>query len=452
MSLSETVGKFIEKEELFSTDDKLLVGVSGGMDSMAMLDLLRKGHSDLTVAHVNFKLRGDDSDQDARLVEDYCSHHNISFELYEVSSVEVTDLKAGNLQEKARTLRYNWFQTLLEKHDCQYICIAHHREDVVETYFLHALRASGLQGMQSIQPKSGLIRRPLLSASQDSIRAYIQKHNIPYREDRSNNDEVYDRNFIRNNLIKTLKVRWPHLSNSIYNSARHLSQEYDLLSALMSQQLAPYITQHNDTIKLGPLAELTDLTSHLGTLLYHHLKTYAFNKDQVDDIVARRKTSGRRWYSPTHQISIKDDVIYIRPKEATEVMMTIEGPGAYAFPTGILELKIIDRRDLVQQADIEHMDLSYVKWPLMCRTWQPGDKMTPLGMSGRSKLVSDMLIDKKVHVLQKMDQLVLVDKEEQIIWLVQQRLSDSVKYDDQTERLLRLEWKPKKENDFLKNS
>ncbi len=442
MSLSKTVRKFIEKEELFSSDDKLLCGVSGGMDSMAMLHLLYSEGYDLVVGHVNYRLRGSDSDQDAQVVKDYCIEYDITFEQYILTDIEVSDLQESNLQEKARTIRYRWFEELLERYQCKYLCMAHHQEDVVETYFLHAIRASGLQGMQSIQPKSAWTRRPLLSSSKEQIRKYVDEHHIPYREDVSNSDIKYDRNFIRNDVMSILKERWPHLTKSIYDSASHLSEENKLLSDLVTHQLKPYISYDGDVLIIAPISQLYDITDHLGSLLFHYLRESGFNKAQVDDMLRRTNTSGRYWLSATHQISIKEDQLLQKPRENENVSVQIDGPGEYIFPKGKLELSTSAQLTSSNSALIEYMDLSKVKWPLTCRQWHEGDKMMPIGMDGHSKLLSDILIDKKVNVLLKIDQLVIVDADDHIIWLVHQRLSDRVRYDGKTESYLKLEWIP----------
>jgi len=442
MSLSQTVRKFIEKEELFSSDDLLLCGVSGGMDSMAMLDLLRSEGYHLIVAHVNYRLRGSHSDQDAQLVRDYCRKSDVLYKEYVVSDIEVADLQESNLQEKARTIRYRWFEELLRKHDYSYICLAHHQEDVVETYFLHALRASGLQGMQSIQPKSGFVRRPLLSCSKHLIEKYIEDQDISYRVDGSNSESKYDRNYIRNDIIQTLKERWPNLTNSIFASACHLSSEHRLLSDLVSNQLSTYITSSEDILRIGPISDLYKVSAHVNTLLFYQLRKNGFNKAQIEDMMRRIDTSGRIWLSDSHQISVKDDHILLKSREYNEVFKVMEGPGEYSFPKGKLQLSPSTQITQSRTSSIEIVDQSKIKWPLTCRRWCEGDKMMPIGMYGKSKLISDMLIDAKVSILQKRDQLVIIDSNDQIIWLVYQRLSDHVKYDKKTETYLKLEWVP----------
>ena len=392
------------------------------------------------VGHINYRLRGEDSDLDAQLVESYCKAQEIPFRSYVLTEQEVKDLKKGNLQEKARTLRYKWFRGLLDQEKCEYLCIAHHQDDVMETYLLHALRASGLRGMKSIQPKSAKIRRPLLFTTKEKIKEYVSQHALPYRTDGSNKDSTYDRNFLRNDVVNMLKERWPQTSKSIYTSARNLSKEHQLLTDLVDEQLRPFISWQDDIMSIGPLSRFVEVTTQVSTLLFYGIHEFGFNKGQIDDVILRKDTSGKTWFSSSYLMTIKDDHIMICPRTEADILVVMDEPGKYSFPKGQLNLSIVGDKKSDTTESIEYLDYSKVKWPLTCRIWEHGDHMIPLGMLGKKKLISDILIDRKVNVLEKMDQLVLLDVDKEIIWLINHRLSETVKYTNQSDRYLKLEW------------
>ena len=207
MSLSKQVVKFIEKENLFTKTDHLLVAVSGGVDSMVLLHILHNQGYTISVAHVNYKLRDIDSDYDYELVRNYCSDHSISFHYYPLSTSEKLSLKRGNLQEKARRIRHLWFNTLLKDNDCRYLCTAHHCNDQIETFIFNSIRGSGLTGLTSMRAIKDDIRRPLFAQLKSKIIEYAWDNKVPFRQDQSNLESTYDRNFIRNEILEKINEK-----------------------------------------------------------------------------------------------------------------------------------------------------------------------------------------------------------------------------------------------------
>ena len=440
MSLSDVVSKFIEKENLFSRSSTVLCAVSGGRDSMVMLDILRLLGYSLEVAHVNYKLRGTESDQDQELIQAYCRSNQIQLHILEITEDQKNDLERGNLQEKARQIRYDWLEELRHQHHMDVIALAHHQDDVSETFILHALRSSGTRGLRSIQAKNGSIVRPLYDISRSDITAYALSNQVPYRDDVSNLEEKYDRNFIRNKIIHLLEQRWPEANKSIATSAYHIGLDYQLLTELATNSINNFISTDQGFIKIGPLIALKEITDLPELMLFHVLRDYGCSIDMLKDVLRHRSSSGQVWHTATHSLTVTGQYLLIKSLDRSRVSKVLSAEGKYVFPKGIVNIVSVKEPSSKGLTSTEFIDAYKVKWPLTCRSWKAGDKITPLGMEGKSKKVSDILIDQKINILSKEDQLILHDANGKLIWVLGLKLSEHVKYDDQTTHYLRLDW------------
>lgn len=441
MSLSLAVHKFIEKEELFLDSSALLCAVSGGRDSMVMLDILRKLGYRIQVAHINYMLRGKDSIQDQALIVQYCREHNLTLHTKELTKTESKALDAGNLQEKARILRYTWFKELLSSSSSDVVCIAHHKGDVAETFLLHALRGSGINGLKSIQHTSNHIRRPLLCLHPAEIDQYASQFDIPFRHDASNFSNKYDRNYIRNETIKSLEERWPSAIDKISFAAANVSQELNLLSHLIDKEKTKWQSESSTETSIGPISELR-IQAHNRVLTYHLIKAHSFNYDMVDQMLSPHSSQGAVFYSETHTACIHNDHILIRSRsKKNDESYEIEGPKQIELRNGMLLISKTNQIVKDSNPTIEYIELDESRWPLTIRDWEGGDKIKPLGMNGKTKKVSDILIDQKASFFEKENQLVLLDNAQEIIWVIGRKLSESVRYTNETKEYLKLEYK-----------
>ena len=442
MSLPSDVRKFIQKEELFLDTATLLCAVSGGRDSMVMIDLLRTLGYKIEVAHINYMLRGDESIQDEALVAKYSAVHNLTLHTKALSSKEVEHLQEGNLQKKARDLRYTWFNDLISNSKIKHVCIGHHKGDVAETFLLHALRGAGSNGLRSIQHSAGYIRRPLLNSHPKDIEKYASDNNVIYRHDQSNFSDKYDRNFIRNHTINSLQKRWPSTIDKLADASANVSNELNLLNHFVNQEKLKWISKGGLETKLGPISHLSN-HKHSNTLSYHMINEFGFNHDTVVHMLSSTSTQGAIFYSESHIACIHDDHILIRKKfERSTDVITISSPQEVNHAVGSLNISKVDTLPAKKASHVEWIKLDSSKWPMTLRTWKEGDKIKPLGMGGKSKKVSDILIDQKASFFEKEDQLVLLDKSDEIIWLVGRKLSESVKYNSETKEYLKLEYIP----------
>ena len=441
MSLSNLVRKFIEKEELFGPSSTLLCGISGGPDSMAMLHLLHSLGYSVIVAHVNYLLRNAESDRDQQIVEEFCQNNRIPFYLYRLSSNEITDLKKGNLQEKARHIRYRFFNEVLRATNADFICTAHHMDDVAETFFLNLNRSSGMKGLISIQAKSDIIRRPLLGADREAILAYLDAQKIHYGTDSTNLESAYDRNYIRNELFPILLNRWPHAKHSVYKTTRILKDDLELLNYFVENEKERWIDDYEtNSITIGPLDQIFDLENGKN-LLFHMIREYGFNDDQINEISSAAQSTGKLFFSTTHQALINRNQLIVQPlEELKSEEITIEGPGSYQMDSFDIEVLAAEKPIMNPNPNTCSMDRTKVQWPLHIRKWKEGDKIQPLGMDGKHKLISDVLIDQKIDSFSKKNINVVVDKQGEIIWIPGIRLSEVVKYSRLTESFVLFHW------------
>ncbi len=440
MSLSDEVQKFIDKNHLFSKNDKLLCAVSGGMDSMVLTDMLVQLNFQVHVGHVNYRLRGVDSDQDESFVRQYCKNNDLPFYSLIIDDETLNDMQKGNLQAKARKVRYDWLEKIRGEQKLDLIITAHHRDDVIETFFLNAIRGSGLTGLSSLKSSYKNIRRPLINNSRDEILQYSQLNNITYRVDRSNSDNKYDRNFLRNQIIPVLKKRWPFVHNKLARTIQNLRHDSTLLEFYNSKMRDDWLHAEGDQTILKPLDEFMEQEESI-LLGYHILKEHGFSYDQAIRIFEKKHESGRIFYSDKNIVCIDRNRLILRKSEVLpDVEIIMDQPGNFEVPGGILQISKSDEPIHSDNPNNIYIDSDKVQWPIQLRNWKPGDRIRPLGMNGQSKKVSDILIDNKLSLFEKGKQLIICDSTDEIIWVIGLKISDSVRYEGKSTSFLKLEW------------
>ena len=292
---------YISDNRLFTKKDKLLVAVSGGADSMALLCLLWTEGYNFGVAHCNFQLRGEESDADERFVELFATYITPYFHKKRFDTEGSASDKKTGIQETARDLRYAWFEELRQTFDYQYILTAHHASDSVETVFFNLTRGTGLRGLTGIKPKNGYLIRPLLFAAKSDILAYVKQYKVPFREDASNESNKYSRNLIRHLIIPELKKINPEFENTIKNTIQNLNETQDLMDYFVNKMRSELIkTNKNQT--LISINKLKELPSNK-TVLFELIKDFGFNAQQVESIILNNKI-GNKFYSKTHELLI----------------------------------------------------------------------------------------------------------------------------------------------------
>ncbi len=430
---------FITQKKLTNASDKLLLAVSGGVDSMTLLHLCLMARYDFSVAHVNFKLRGADADADEALVISTCKAHQIECFSTQVETQDYANQHKLSIQMAARELRYNYFNTLINQHHFTKLVTAHHANDHIETFFINLLRSAGIQGLTGIPVQNENIIRPLLFATKQQIETYAKTHQIKFNTDSSNLKDDYLRNYLRHHVIPTINKANTNANTQILNSIQHLNDDASLLQELHQKTFETLLKEHAHGISINK-TKLLGYTN-AAHLLFGQLKNYGFNHAQVQDMLVN-DDSGRIFCSNTHQIlQNRDELILsaIANNEPTaaiiieSIQQNIETP--VSLKMQLLDLNSVNYKSA--QFNEIYVDAAKIQFPLTLRKWQTGDYMQPLGMKN-NKNISDILIDNKVDNLTKANSYVLCNANNEIIWLINQRVSESFKIEANSKNVLHI--------------
>jgi len=421
-------------------NNKIILAVSGGVDSMVMLDLFIKSNISIIICHCNFKLRGSESDNDELFVKEIAAKQNLIIETISFNTTQYAKENKLSIQESARILRYKWFEEIRKKHNGSYISIAHNADDNRETFFINLIRGTGVAGLAGISEKKNYIIRPLLQFNRNEIVNYAQVNSIRYREDSSNSEDKYLRNNIRLNLMP--------LINSISNDFNtKLSENIDIISKY-NQFVNHYINEilnnlteeTNELITINSSKLLEQSFSEL--LIFHLLKKYSFSIDTINNLSKTKKQiTGKKYYSKSHELLIDRGKWLIRSIKdpSNPNILYIYNEGEYSFND--IKIKInksnIYCQSLNNKQNILQADADKLFFPITIRNWEKGDSFIPLGMKGRKK-VSDFFIDSKINHFDKSKALILESNNE-IAWIVGHRTSDLFKVSNETKRILIIE-------------
>lgn len=432
--------KYYNNERLFAKTDKILLAVSGGRDSVAMVYLFHQAQVHFGIAHCNFKLRGKESDKDEQFVSDLAKKLKVPF--YTTSFDTKTFAKTNKLstQMAARELRYSWFAEIKEKNKFQYIATAHHKNDVAETLLINLTKGTGLSGLHGIKSKVGDVIRPLLCFNRSEIDVFIEVNKLPFREDQSNAETKYVRNKIRHKIIPELEKINPSFVETIFNETQHFEELEQLLESKINEDKKTCWKTLNDGIIEIEIDKLLNLKP-LRTYLYYFLKPYGFNADDVSDVInSLDKQSGKQFYSSTHQL-IKDRTKLILTTTQTndEEEFTIEKIDDFNILPFVLNVKLFSKEQLTtikKNKKVAYVNADKIKYPLVVRKWKTADKFKPFGMKGTKK-ISDFFVDEKFSLVEKENTWILTSTNK-IIWVVGHRIDDDFRISEKTKTILQL--------------
>lgn len=442
MLLLDGFERYIEENELFTHDDRLLLTVSGGVDSMVMMSLAAAAGYSFGVAHCNFQLRGKESDDDEVLVEREARRYGAEFYNKRFDTLGEMERTGESMEMAARRLRYAWFRELCDQHGYTAIAIAHHSNDSIETFFINMLRGTGLRGLTGITTQAGRVVRPMMFATRKEIHDYAVAHHIPFREDSSNRSTKYLRNKVRIGLVPMLKEINPQFTTIMRRNIARLSQAQDFITSAINIVKGEAL-EHAGDIHTLRVAKIRP-TLPRNYVIYEILSSeYGFKGDVVDALchALDNGATGRRFYS-REWVAVVDrgDVVVAPIMEDDSCETIIERGTVRSYAGGSVlyyEYCNIDFIDDLDQGDnVALLDADKLHFPLKVRRWQDGDWFIPFGMSGRKKL-SDYLIDKKVSMAEKSRQFVLLSGDD-IVWVVGRRLDDRYAITRKTENVLRV--------------
>ena len=432
---------FINKHNLVQPSQKVLLAVSGGMDSVVMCDLFSKAKINFVMAHGNFGLRGEESNEDEMFVKKLSIKYKVPFMVTTFQTTDFAEIEKISTQMAARILRYEWFEKIRQEQNCDYIATAHHQNDVLETVLLNLTKGTGIAGLHGIRLKNGRIIRPLLFAKKEMIFDYVVENQIIWREDSSNESNKYQRNLIRNEVVPLLKQINPNLENTMQHTVERIAAVEDIFEQEM-EMLRKQITW-SDTQAIFVNYKAIQTLSQPVIKLSELLKPYHFTYQQSQDIFeAFDKESGKTFLSPTHTLV----------KDRTELVITQKNLQSFVsrVVTADDEELLMDDFKLIIGKSFERtedfvvptakkmacLDADKVRFPLQLRKWKEGDWFCPLGMN-KKKLISDFLIDQKVPLNLKKE-VCLLTSNGSIVWVMGMRIDDRFKVTDKTEKVILL--------------
>ena len=427
------------KHSLLSTEGLHLVALSGGADSVSLLRILHALNYQIEAVHCNFHLRGTESNRDEEFVKLLCNKLNIKLHLIHFDTKEYAEIHQLSIEMAARELRYRYFDQLRQDIGADSVCVAHHRNDNVETLLMNLMRGSGIHGLTGIRSKNGYIVRPLLCVSRQEIEEYLDSIGQDYVTDSTNLAADVLRNRLRLKVLPLLNKINPGAVENINRSTQYLAEAEHVYTEAIRHDIERLVSYTTEGDKRVAKADLKELPS-VECFMHEWLNGNGFNRTQIAQIVACIDDSeaGSEFTSSTHSLVTTHQYLILAPQVKYIKPLRIPEPGRYAFEEGrAIDIKETEDITISKTNDCATLDASKVQFPLMLRHIQSGDRFHPFGMTG-SKLLSDYLTDLHVSLHEKRRQLVVVDATGQIIWVVGKRTCHYQRITADTTRVLRL--------------
>ncbi len=431
---------YIETNRLFSKKDSILLAISGGIDSIVMLDLFYRSGFSCAIAHCNFKLRGSESDEDEIFVKELGKKYDLQVYTRSFTTREYALNNSMSIQMAARELRYEWFEEVRVMAGCDYIATAHNRNDISETFFINLVRGTGIKGLTGIKEKSGQIIRPMLFTGRDQISGYASEHHLEWREDSSNATLKYARNKIRHGVIPVLEEINPRFSEVMLENILRLREAAGIYLQVLEEKKREFLVRDNRKL-LIPVDRLSR-EKYAHVWLYGILVEFDFTSAVTGDVMkSLGSPPGRIFLSPTHRLVKDRDFLIIEPLRPPQLKRYyIENPYLNIEEPIKLSLSVFDRKDefiIPRYPDIACVDFDLLEFPLIIRKWEKGDYFRPLGMKNMKKL-SDFFIDNKVSIPDK-ENTWLLTSGKNIVWIIGKRIDDRFRITGTTEKILQLE-------------
>ncbi len=462
MSFLEKFKIYIKQQNLFQPKDKLLLAVSGGVDSVVLCELCKQAGYDFTIAHCNFQLRGEESERDEIFVRALAEKYGVEVLVKKFDTEKFATENNLSIQVAARELRYNWFNGLIGYKqqvngnkpviaNCQppiancplpiahCLLTAHHANDNIETLLMNFFKGTGISGLHGILPKQGNIIRPLLFAKKQEISQFAKKNNLSFVEDSSNALDKYTRNYFRNQLIPDLQKVFPQVEVNLVNNIERF-REIELLYSQSVQLQKKKLLEKKGTEIHIPVLKLLK-TAALNTIIYEIIKDYSFTAHQTNEVADLLKSdTGKYISSATHRIIKNRNWLIIAPNKTIEAenIFIEEKDKQIEFQQGEISLELLLTTNYKPQTTnlIAQLNAAEIKFPLLLRKWKPGDYFYPLGMQKKKKL-NRFFIDQKLSLTQK-EKTWVIEMDKKIIWVVGLRIDDRFKITDNTKNILQI--------------
>lgn len=420
--IQQRIKQYIEKEDLFSSGSKILIALSGGADSVALLCILHAAGYPCEAAHCNFHLRGEESNRDEQFVRQLCKKYGIHLHTIDFDTTRHAAEKHISIEMAARELRYNWFEEIRNQCRADVVAVAHHQDDSVETILLNLIRGTGITGLLGIRPRNGVIVRPLLCINREEIMRYLQSIGQDYVTDSTNLEDEYTRNKIRLNLLPLMQTINPSVKNSLIETGNYLSDVATIYNR--------YIEEAKTRIATTEGIRICELVKEPApeALLFEILHPLGFNSAQIKDIAnSLHGQSGKQFSSKEWRV-IKDREFLL--------LENIQSEDKEELPFQIIkeEKEYTSDFQIPREKGTACFDADKLDGTISYRKWRTGDTFIPFGMKGKKK-VSDYLTDRKFSISQKERQWVLCCGE-RIAWLIGERTDNRFRIDETTRRVV----------------
>jgi tRNA(Ile)-lysidine synthase len=432
--------KYIATEKLFGRHEKLLLGVSGGVDSVTLLHLINRLGNEFAIAHCNFNLRGEESDEDEQFVKELANENGIKCYVNSFATSDYALENGISIEMAARKLRYDWFEKIRQQGHFDLIVVGHHLDDVFETFILNLSRGTGIRGLSGIKPKTGYIVRPLLFANRQEIELYAEENELSCRFDSSNDDVHIKRNKVRHQILPLLEELNPSFRNNLQRTIQNLNQTEAVFLNKMEEVRGQIMKEEGSwiTIDKGKLGMLSPISIYLFELL----RPFQFNAVTVENMIdSLFGIPGNHFFSSTHRLVIDREKLIITPIEVpNQELYYVEKDQEKVFDPIELSIKVESYHSgykILDSTKIAVFDFEKINFPLVIRKWQIGEYFCPLGMKGLKKL-SDFFIDEKLSIPEKENTWVLAS-DNKIMWIVGKRIDDRFKVSRTTRLILKME-------------
>ena len=436
MHLLQKFTDFIKKENLFHPKDKLLLAVSGGVDSVVLCELCKQAGFDFVIAHCNFQLRGEESERDEQFVRDVAKKYNVEIFVKKFETEKWAVEEKLSIQVAARELRYEWFNSLIGD-KIKYILTAHHANDNIETLLMNFFKGTGINGLQGILPKQANVIRPLLFAKKEELLEFAKENELDFVEDSSNASDKYTRNYFRNQLIPSIQKVFPQAEENLLHNIKRYGEIGILYQQSIDLHKKKLLEKKGEEIHIPVLRLLK--SQPLPTIVYEIIKDFSFTPNQTDEVIKLLKSdSGKYVQSLTHRILKNRNWLIIASinAETSENILIEEKDKEVKFLKGKLEIKKVsaDGHKLSSNENLAQLDGDEITFPLLLRKWKQGDYFYPLGMNKKKKL-SCFFIDQKMSMTEKENTWV-IEMNKKIVWIVAKRIDDRFKITGKTKNIL----------------
>lgn len=449
MNLLQKFQNSIKQQNLFHPKDKLLLAVSGGVDSVVLCELCKQAGYNFSIVHCNFQLRGEESERDESFVRSLGIKYKVEVLVKKFDTEKYAIENKAGIQEAARNLRYSWFAGLVgsqaqnsEQKTLNYLLTAHHANDSVETLLMNFFKGTGIRGLQGILPKHDLLPfviRPLLFAKKEELIDFATQNKLAFVEDSSNESEKYTRNYFRNQIMPSLKKVYPTVEDNLIDNLQRL-RDIELLYRQSIELHKKKLLEKKAEEYHIPVMKLKK-TEPLATIIYEIIRDFNFSSQQVNDVIHLLESeSGKYIQSSTHRIIKNRNWLIISPNQtqAAQHILIEDNEKEIIFEVGRLQIEVIhsDKKTPEAAREIACLDSKNIQFPILLRKWKISDYFYPLGMNKKKKLAR-FFIDQKLSKTDK-EKVWVLEMDKKIVWVVGFRIDERFKITDQTKKILRI--------------